>query len=84
MMVKARVTSKGQITVPKGVRDRLGIQPGDDLIFNIHRNRVEVIPRRRRSVAELAGLFPVKRASKGERARAWTAETRRLDRRPKR
>ncbi len=83
-MVKARVTSKGQITVPKEVRDHLGIQPGDDLLFDIRGNRVEVIPRRRRGVAELAGLFPVKHASKDERKRAWTAETRRLGRRPRR
>lgn len=80
-MVKARVTSKGQITVPKVVRDRLGIQPGDDLLFDIRANRVEVIPRRRQGVTELAGLFPVKRALKGERIRSWAAETRRLVRR---
>ncbi len=80
-MVKARVTSKGQITVPKAVRDRLGIRPGDELLFDIHGNRVEVIPRRRQSVAELTGLFPAKRAPKDERARSWTAETRWLHRR---
>ncbi len=80
-MVKALVTSKGQITVPKAVRDRLGIRPGDDLLFDIRGNRVEVIPRRRQGVAELAGLFPANRALKDERARSWTAETRRLGRR---
>lgn len=33
-MITARVTSKGQITIPKKVRDRLGIGPGEDLGFN--------------------------------------------------
>ncbi len=80
-MVKARLTSKGQITVPKAIRERLGVQPGDDLLFDIRGSRVQVIPRRRQGVAALAGLFPVKRGVKGERARSWTVETRRLTRR---
>lgn len=32
-MAKARMTNKGQITVPKQVRDRLGLQPGDEIEF---------------------------------------------------
>lgn len=32
-MTIAKVTSKGQITVPKAVRDRLGLEPGDELEF---------------------------------------------------
>jgi antitoxin PrlF len=32
-MVTARLTSKGQITIPKEVRDKLGIVSGEDIIF---------------------------------------------------
>lgn len=32
-MVSAKVTSKGQITIPKHVRDRLGLDPGDEVEF---------------------------------------------------
>jgi AbrB family looped-hinge helix DNA binding protein len=32
-MEKAKVTSKGQITIPKGVRDDLGLRPGDEIEF---------------------------------------------------
>lgn len=32
-MIKAKVTSKGQITIPKEVRDRLGLRPGDEVEF---------------------------------------------------
>ena len=28
-----RITSKGQVTVPKHMRDKLGIGPGDDIGF---------------------------------------------------
>ena len=28
-----RITSKGQVTVPKRVRDKLGVQPGDAIEF---------------------------------------------------
>ena len=34
-MARATVTSKGQITIPKGIRDRLGINPGDRLEFTV-------------------------------------------------
>ena len=32
-MVTAKVTSKGQITIPKEVREKLGISPGEELGF---------------------------------------------------
>lgn len=28
-----RVTTKGQVTVPKEIRERLGIEPGDEVAF---------------------------------------------------
>jgi AbrB family looped-hinge helix DNA binding protein len=31
--VKARVTSKYQITLPKPIRQRLGIEEGDEVVF---------------------------------------------------
>jgi AbrB family looped-hinge helix DNA binding protein len=32
-MSTAKMTSKGQITIPKGVREKLGIGPGDEIEF---------------------------------------------------
>jgi len=32
-MIVARVTFKGQVTIPKKVRERLGGQPGEDIGF---------------------------------------------------
>lgn len=32
-MITARVTSKGQITLPKAIREKLGVHPGEDVGF---------------------------------------------------
>ncbi len=32
-MIVAKVTSKGQVTIPKKVRDKLGVRPGEDVGF---------------------------------------------------
>lgn len=29
----ARITSKGQVTIPKEIREELGIRPGDEITF---------------------------------------------------
>ena len=39
MDVAARVTAKGQVTVPKVVRDALGIDEGDHVLFRLDGNR---------------------------------------------
>ena len=39
MDAAARVTSKGQVTVPKVVRDALGIKEGDEVVFRVEGNR---------------------------------------------
>ena len=42
MDVAARLTSKGQITVPKPVRDALGLEAGDEVVFRVHGDRAVV------------------------------------------
>jgi len=32
-MLTAKVTSKGQITIPKNIRDNLGLRPGEKVSF---------------------------------------------------
>lgn len=44
MQKRARITSKGQITVPREVRRTLGVRPGDSLVFESARGGVRVRP----------------------------------------
>ena len=46
-METARITSKGQITIPKQVRVRLAVEPGDQLAFEFdERGLLRVVPLR--------------------------------------
>lgn len=40
-----RVTSKGQVTIPKDVRRRLGIEPGSEVDFQIDDDVVRLVRR---------------------------------------
>ena len=49
MQKQARVTSKGQITVPRAVRRMLGVRSGDKLLFESDGKGVRIRPIRSRS-----------------------------------
>lgn len=42
MILTMRVTSKGQVTIPKEIRDRAGLLPGTDVEFTLERGVVRV------------------------------------------
>ncbi|MDQ6967045.1 MAG: AbrB/MazE/SpoVT family DNA-binding domain-containing protein [Mariprofundaceae bacterium] len=53
----ATLTSKGQVTIPKSVRNRLHLHAGDKIEFIFHENSVEIIPVSG-SVRDLKGMVP--------------------------
>ncbi|CAN5673421.1 hypothetical protein BH24ACT5_BH24ACT5_28320 [soil metagenome] len=82
MDAAARVTSKGQVTVPKVVRDALGIAEGDEIVFRVDGNRAVLA--RTPEFLELAGSIAVPAAKRNvawddviRRTRAGRAASRR-------
>lgn len=55
--VRARLTSKGQITLPIALRRRFDLQAGDEVEFVMNDKGAQVVPVKRRSIDELAGIF---------------------------
>ena len=58
MEQRARVTSKGQVTIPKAVRRALGVREGDSLVFEIEDGGARVRALRKPvSFADYAGAW---------------------------
>ena len=57
-MAKAKLTSKGQITIPKDVRESLGVEAGDRLEFVEQERGVYKVVAATRDVRHLKGLVP--------------------------
>jgi len=79
--VAAKLTSKGQITVPKAVRDSLKLEPGDQVLFRLDGGRA--ILARTQNFLDLAGSVSVPPDKRGAswdeiRREAWRARGKRL------
>ena len=59
----AKITSKGQVTIPKSVRDALELHEGDELLFRVERSRAVIA--KTPSLLELAGSVPVPAEKRG-------------------
>lgn len=40
-----RVTSKGQVTIPRDIRELVGIEPNSEVIFSVESGRVVLTPK---------------------------------------
>jgi antitoxin PrlF len=82
MDVTARLTSKGQVTIPKAVRDSLDLNEGDQILFRVEGNRA--IVSKTADFLAMAGTVPVPPELRGvpweeilRRSRKARAESRR-------
>jgi len=66
MDASSRLTSKGQLTVPKPVREALGLEPGDELHFRVEDGRATLS--KTPDFIALAGTVEVPAA---KRATSW-------------
>ena len=57
MTTAATLTSKGQTTIPKEIRDGLGMKPGDRISFTLMPDGTVIMRVKRKSVMELAGVL---------------------------
>jgi len=80
MDIAARVTSKGQITIPKPVREALKLSKGDRVVFRVIEGERAILARTP-DLLELAGTVPVAADVRGLpweeiRRGAWAAQLR--------
>jgi antitoxin PrlF len=64
--IAAKLTSKGQLTVPKAVREALSLEPGDQVLFRVEDSRA--VMARTKDFLEMAGSVEV---PSGREGRGW-------------
>lgn len=64
----AKVTAKGQVTIPKAIRRVLNIHERDRLLFVVEGDRLVLIPVRNRPLSELYNALPATRPFPGHQA----------------
>jgi antitoxin PrlF len=57
MSTEATLTSKGQTTIPKAIRDSLGMKAGDRMTFTLMPDGAVVMRVKNKRVSDLAGLL---------------------------
>jgi AbrB family looped-hinge helix DNA binding protein len=72
--MKATLTSKGQITIPAAIRQRLGLKPGQVLDFDEHAPYLKAIPVF--DEEEMRSVLGCARGALGHRSREWLDQTR--------
>ena len=66
MDARAKITSKGQVTIPRSVREALDLHEGDELLFRVEQSRALVA--KTPDFLSLAGSVSV---PAGKRGTAW-------------
>jgi AbrB family looped-hinge helix DNA binding protein len=59
-MAESTVTTKGQITIPKAVRERLHLEPGDKVYFDVQDDGSVSMMTRKHRIESLFGLLKTK------------------------
>ena len=75
MDVSARVSSRGQITIPRAVREALAIREGDELLFRVEGQRALLA--RSPDLIQLAGSVNVPAPKRGTPWNVVLSESRR-------
>ncbi len=57
-MPYTRLSSKGQVVLPKAVREALGLKAGDELLVRVEDGTLRLIPKRKQSLSEVLDRLP--------------------------
>ena len=44
MIIKRRIGERGQVVIPKDIRQMLGVRSGQEIVFEIIENKIEIKP----------------------------------------
>ncbi len=67
-MSTATITSKGQLTIPKRIREAMNLQEGDQVVVVVEDERIALYPVHRRGILSLQGAFAGLRPYPGREA----------------
>ncbi len=83
MPLSSTISSKGQITVPLEIRQRLGLNPGDRVEFVVEQGRTILRPARQNEnpFQKYAGVLPT--FSTNEEVNTWVRDLRAEENEPK-
>jgi AbrB family looped-hinge helix DNA binding protein len=56
-MLIVKTSSKGQVVIPKEVREKLGITPGKKLLFRVIENHAKITPLPDDPIKEMRGIL---------------------------
>lgn len=72
--ITAKITSKGQVTLPREIRERLGVHDGDRVRFELEGGAVVLYPQR--DTPSFGGMIGLAKQPTGQDARQLTDELR--------
>ena len=72
----AKITSKGQITIPADLRKTLGLSPGDRVDFVQNAAGKYELRARKGTLADLYGIFRLEKPISSQELESWIEEAR--------
>ena len=72
--ITAKITSKGQVTLPREIRERLGVGDGDRVRFELENGAVVLYPQR--NTPSFAGMLGIAPLPEGQTAQSFVEEMR--------
>ena len=60
------ITKKGQVTLPKSFRDKIGIKEGDEVVFELEEDVVKIKKIEKRSLLKLGGIAKGRAIGRGD------------------